>query len=144
MKVINLIQQAEEDRIKAKELADLVNPLVAQAFGEGFRGDYQFLHEGGYSPGAGICYVGREKTRKEYPPFTSLLKEIFAGGIPWDAWEMAGDFMNDSSGKEIKMPQRDGSIITVRPEYGPQARQYAALYEQLFKKEVTIRIKLPK
>ena len=59
MKIFRLADQKN----KARELADQVNPLVEAAFGRGFRGDYHFCRETWQEPlfGEGLYSIGKFK-----------------------------------------------------------------------------------
>jgi hypothetical protein len=124
MKIIDLAQEKVSKSIRAQELAELVNPLVEEAFGDNIVGDcfanqFEDNHDL-MSRGPGLGYIQKNS--------------IFAFGF-------LGHFMQDASGNDIHdYSKRDGSVITVPAKYESQARRYAQLYEKKLGKEVTIRL----
>lgn len=105
---------------KRKSIVDLINPLIEQAFGKGFKGNYdhEFLSildgPDGMKEVNGLRLIGRKK-------FLGLLYE-YAGQL----------------GSKLEPEENDGSVIAVFPKYEPTARKYAKLYKQKTGKDVTI------
>ena len=131
MKLIDLPKINAERLATRRSLINRINPLVQIAFGQGFRGDYKCEYEG-FSWGDELAFIAKRKKRNFWEklrfvqhPFINHLIE-------------AGNFYKNSSGKGLKPDERDGSVIKVKPEYVPNAKEYAKLYEREFGREVTI------
>ncbi|MBS3089381.1 hypothetical protein J4461_00695 [Candidatus Pacearchaeota archaeon] len=120
MKIIDKIEIEKKNTLRRKELIEIINPFVEKAFGKGYRGDY-------------IPYYDNIIIGKDNECQLMLISDGSNG---------VGHFNFDIAGKEIDKNERDGSVITVRPEYRNQAEEYARFYEQEFKKEVTLVLNL--
>ena len=133
MQIINLVEQNKEDSRNAKKLVDLINPLIEEAFGPDFKGNYG-LFQGQYisfhHPCSELAHIARKKTKRNFWKFF----------IDPEGLEIVGNFYFDSSGSRLKPHERDGSVITVKPEYEPLAKRYADLYRARFEKDIVIRV----
>lgn len=104
---------------KRSSIIDLVNPIVEQAFGRRFKGNYDFEDHSLFDGSTGLkeinrlCMIGKRR----------LL------GLSCEYAGQLGSFRHQEA---------DGSVIAVFPNYESAAKKYAELYKQKTGKEVQI------
>jgi len=99
-----------------KSIRDVVNLLVKECFGKGFRGDWSDQIEGG-----SILYTGF--------PFLIAKRKWYSIPETLEFWDIAGRFQSN-----------DGSKLVVRSDLEEAARKYARLYQERLGKEVKVSI----
>jgi hypothetical protein len=127
----------------SRKLVDLVNPLVAEAFGESVIGNCKINQSTIWSPRDYLLYIFNTFHKGPLHYIRGFFRRLDfdwtdENGRP----RLIGDFSTpiDDNRKIIPFEQRDGSVIRVLPEYEAPARRYAELYEERFRKEVVIKI----
>ncbi len=104
---------------KRSSIVDLVNPLIEEAFGKGFRGNYDYAEMSTMDGPSGL---------KEVNGLGLIGRKRMLGFVCEYAGQLGTRFGHDF----------DGSVIAVFPRYETEAKRYAELYEKNVGKPVKI------